>query len=118
MNCGSPCDLASFSSPVFGLKKHACTKTSFPLYPVLQETLHKHHKNNETNSDLEIDSQHLETASCNSDAKEGAEKFERTKTSKESLFRNWPLMSSIIIYCVVSLQDTAYSEVLYASNYG
>ncbi|GJM88078.1 hypothetical protein PR202_ga04102 [Eleusine coracana subsp. coracana] len=31
--------------------------------------------------------------------------------SKKSLFRNWPLMSSIIIYCVFSFHDMAYTEV-------
>ncbi|KAJ0707612.1 hypothetical protein HanLR1_Chr09g0320421 [Helianthus annuus] len=28
-----------------------------------------------------------------------------------SLLKNWPLMSSIIVYCVFSLHDTAYTEV-------
>lgn len=32
---------------------------------------------------------------------------------KENLFKNWPLMSSIIVYCIFSLHDMAYSEVLY-----
>jgi hypothetical protein len=31
--------------------------------------------------------------------------------SKKSLFRNWPLMSSIIVYCVFSFHDMAYTEV-------
>ncbi|KAK7322511.1 hypothetical protein VNO77_25894 [Canavalia gladiata] len=30
---------------------------------------------------------------------------------EENVFRNWPLMSSIIIYCVFALHDVAYSEV-------
>ncbi|XP_027340495.1 protein ZINC INDUCED FACILITATOR-LIKE 1-like [Abrus precatorius] len=30
---------------------------------------------------------------------------------RESVYRNWPLMSSIIVYCVFSLHDVAYSEV-------
>ncbi|GFP93945.1 protein zinc induced facilitator-like 1 [Phtheirospermum japonicum] len=29
----------------------------------------------------------------------------------ESLLRNWPLMSSIIVYCVFSLHDMAYTEI-------
>ncbi|XP_047340127.1 protein ZINC INDUCED FACILITATOR-LIKE 1-like [Impatiens glandulifera] len=29
----------------------------------------------------------------------------------ENLFRNWPLMSSIIVYCVFSLHDMAYTEI-------
>ncbi|KAK4339470.1 hypothetical protein RND71_040932 [Anisodus tanguticus] len=39
-----------------------------------------------------------------SDTKEGNE-----STSKENLFKNWPLMSSIIIYCVFALHDVAYT---------
>ena len=30
---------------------------------------------------------------------------------EKSLYKNWPLMSSIIAYCVFTLHDTAYSEV-------
>ncbi|CAI9102767.1 OLC1v1001088C1 [Oldenlandia corymbosa var. corymbosa] len=36
---------------------------------------------------------------------------ERQNTSSKSLFRNWPLMSSIIVYCIFSLHDMAYTEV-------
>ena len=32
-------------------------------------------------------------------------------SEKKSLYKNWPLMSSIIAYCVFTLHDTAYSEV-------
>lgn len=71
----------------------------------MQETLHKHHGNNKSSSDLE-------TASNISDAKEGEKKPER-KTPNKSLIKNWPLMSSIIIYCVFSLQDMAYTEVVF-----
>lgn len=84
----------------------------------MQETLHKHHRHNKTNSDLETESQHLESESCDTHAKEGEQKLEIRKTSNRSLIKNWSLMSSIIVYCVVSLQDTAYSEVLFASYYG
>ncbi|KAF4374391.1 hypothetical protein G4B88_026278 [Cannabis sativa] len=30
---------------------------------------------------------------------------------KQSLYKNWPLMSSIILYCVFQLHDMAYSEI-------
>lgn len=30
----------------------------------------------------------------------------------KSLYKNWPLMSSIIAYCVFTLHDTAYTEVI------
>lgn len=31
--------------------------------------------------------------------------------SKPSLFKNWELMTSILVYCIFSLHDMAYSEV-------
>lgn len=36
---------------------------------------------------------------------------EKGPIAKESLIKNWPLMSSIILYCVFSLHDMAYTEV-------
>ncbi|XP_047261613.1 protein ZINC INDUCED FACILITATOR-LIKE 1-like, partial [Capsicum annuum] len=41
-----------------------------------------------------------------SDTKEGNE-----STPKQSLHKNWPLISAIIIYCIFSLHDMAYSEI-------
>ncbi|GAA0161455.1 secondary carrier transporter [Lithospermum erythrorhizon] len=32
-------------------------------------------------------------------------------TSKWSMLKNWPLMSSILVYCIFSLHDMAYSEI-------
>nr|GLL37391.1 protein ZINC INDUCED FACILITATOR-LIKE 1-like isoform X4 [Ipomoea trifida] len=32
-------------------------------------------------------------------------------TPKKSIYKNWPLMSAIIIYCVFCLDDIAYSEI-------
>ncbi|XP_047950479.1 protein ZINC INDUCED FACILITATOR-LIKE 1-like isoform X2 [Salvia hispanica] len=49
----------------------------------------------------------LEAATQQSDIN----KMEEKKTSKKSLFKNWPLMSSIIVYCTFSLHDMAYSEI-------
>ncbi|TVU02077.1 hypothetical protein EJB05_52443 [Eragrostis curvula] len=42
------------------------------------------------------------------------EKVEQSASldDKKSLFKNWPLMSSLIIYCVFSFHDMAYTEVL------
>ncbi|KAL9298252.1 hypothetical protein ACSQ67_024148 [Phaseolus vulgaris] len=37
--------------------------------------------------------------------------IDKTIQKKEKLFLNWPLMSSIIIFCVFSLHDGAYHEV-------
>lgn len=59
-----------------------------------QETLHKH-------KGLEREVEMVE----------GSITQESTEPPKKSLLKNWPLMSSIITYCVFSLHDTAYSEV-------
>jgi len=61
----------------------------------LPETLHKH-----TNLEMAVDTAEASTTQ------------EHTESPKKSLLRNWPLMSSIITYCVFSLHDTAYSEVI------
>lgn len=66
----------------------------------MQETLHKHNGNNVSTDDAEA----LENGSNNVDK-------EKTVQKNESLFMNWPLMSSIIAYCVFSLHDIAYQEV-------
>ncbi|KAG2559876.1 hypothetical protein PVAP13_8KG026551 [Panicum virgatum] len=42
---------------------------------------------------------------------EGSTAQESTEPPKNSLLKNWPLMSSIITYCVFSLHDTAYVEI-------
>lgn len=46
-------------------------------------------------------------ASCDSSAKEAIGR----KETSDSLFKNWPLMSSIMVYCAFSLHDMAYTEV-------
>ncbi|XP_009608804.1 protein ZINC INDUCED FACILITATOR-LIKE 1-like [Nicotiana tomentosiformis] len=65
----------------------------------LPETLHIHESSMPVHDSYEA----LEAAS---DTKEGNE-----STPKENLFKNWPLMSSIILYCVFSLHDMAYTEI-------
>nr|XP_048326205.1 protein ZINC INDUCED FACILITATOR-LIKE 1-like isoform X7 [Ziziphus jujuba var. spinosa] len=62
----------------------------------LPETLHKH------NDSVEA----LETT-----AKKTDQKTEVEKTPKKNLLRNWPLMSSILTYCVFSLHSMAYTEI-------
>ncbi|KAK9265800.1 hypothetical protein L1049_003406 [Liquidambar formosana] len=75
----------------------------------LPETLHMHNYNNKSQADS-YDA--LEAASCDSNAEDKKQEIEgREETSKESLIRNWPLMSSIIVYCVFSLHDMAYTEI-------
>lgn len=54
----------------------------------------------------------LETGSCNSNINEKTEQIKGTgPIAKESLIKNWPLMSTIIVYCIFSLHDMAYTEV-------
>ncbi|XP_059442032.1 protein ZINC INDUCED FACILITATOR 1-like [Corylus avellana] len=36
---------------------------------------------------------------------------EKYPASQQSLLKNWPLMSSIIVYCVFQLHDMAYTEI-------
>ncbi|KAJ4832683.1 hypothetical protein Tsubulata_039568, partial [Turnera subulata] len=67
----------------------------------LPESLHMHRENGD-----KYDA--METASAVSKG-EGEE--EKKSTSEDSLIKNWPLMSSIIVYCVFSLHDMAYTEV-------
>lgn len=45
-----------------------------------------------------------------SEQKEDMNDIKKTYSS-ESLYKNWPLMSSILVYCVFSLHDMAYQEV-------
>ncbi|KAL5061931.1 hypothetical protein RYX36_023668 [Vicia faba] len=66
----------------------------------MPETIHNHNGGNVSTDDAEA----LEN---------GSNRVEKEKTvqKSESLFMNWPLMSSIIAYCVFSLHDIAYQEV-------
>ncbi|XP_038994413.1 protein ZINC INDUCED FACILITATOR-LIKE 1-like isoform X3 [Hibiscus syriacus] len=72
----------------------------------LPETLHKH-------DDIDISSDDsydvLEAATHESNTKEIRETVEGREST--SLLKNWPLMSSIIVYSVLSLHDMAYSEI-------
>ncbi|XP_010547293.1 PREDICTED: protein ZINC INDUCED FACILITATOR 1-like [Tarenaya hassleriana] len=62
----------------------------------IPETLHNH-KQDSTYETLE--------ATGNKENNKG------NKDSNGSLLKNWPLMSSIMVYCVLCLHDTAYSEI-------
>ncbi|EXB44279.1 hypothetical protein L484_012198 [Morus notabilis] len=74
----------------------------------LPETLHKHNGCGSNGSTKEESIEELESAIPH-------QKEEKTKVvernSNKSLFKNWPLMSSIIAYCVFALHDMAYSEI-------
>lgn len=73
-----------------------------PIQYVFQETLHNHNGSNRLNSDS---FEALERTI------EDEQKTEMEKTSKKNLLKNWPLMSSVIVYCIFSLHDMAYLEV-------
>jgi len=66
----------------------------------VQETLHNHNCRNES----------IEYAEALENGSGGVGK-EKIVKKNENLFLNWPLMSSVIAYCVFSLHDMAYQEV-------
>ncbi|XP_030509357.2 protein ZINC INDUCED FACILITATOR-LIKE 1-like isoform X2 [Cannabis sativa] len=63
----------------------------------LPETLHFHTKNDEEKENYDGPKEDLLE--------------EDEKKSKQSLLKNWPLMSSIMLYCVFQLHDMAYVEI-------
>ncbi|GMI81839.1 zinc induced facilitator-like 2 [Hibiscus trionum] len=74
----------------------------------LPETLHKHAgKENEAADPYDIS----ETSSNESGRKDDVVELEDRQIHKPNLFKNWPLMSTIIVYCIFSLQEMAYSEI-------
>ena len=92
---------------------HNWLKLPSNIADLLQETLHKPHRKERSCFDS-FDS--LETAHFPTDENESTEKTEGDPKPKKSLFKNWPLMSSIIVYCLFSLQDMAYTEVFLISH--
>uniref|UniRef100_A0A803N6E2 Major facilitator superfamily (MFS) profile domain-containing protein n=1 Tax=Chenopodium quinoa TaxID=63459 RepID=A0A803N6E2_CHEQI len=76
----------------------------------LPESLHMHKSKNLSGDDSY---EALEAASNCADEKSSGKEIEgQADVSTKSLFRNWPLMSSIIVYCIFSLHDMAYTEAL------
>jgi len=72
----------------------------------LPETLHRHPLECEEKGDDD-----LEFSGPNSIKEKDGQIREKQKVNRKSLFRNWPVMSSIIVYCVFSLHEVAYSEI-------
>ncbi|KAL9451151.1 hypothetical protein AB3S75_012828 [Citrus x aurantiifolia] len=72
----------------------------------IPEALHKH---NEDGVSLDVSCDALASSVSNAEFKqdEGSEEA----TAKKSLMKNWPFISSIIVYCVFSLHDIAYTEI-------
>ncbi|XP_056171117.1 protein ZINC INDUCED FACILITATOR-LIKE 1-like isoform X4 [Syzygium oleosum] len=73
----------------------------------LPETLHMHGENSK---ECDIPYEALE-AEENKTSKEESQRNEGSHQTSWSLLRNWPLMSSIIVYCVFQLHDMAYTEI-------
>nr|XP_023913846.1 protein ZINC INDUCED FACILITATOR 1-like isoform X3 [Quercus suber] len=74
----------------------------------LPETLHIHTKNKV----LEDSYDALEATAYGPSEKGNMQNSEeRHQFSLQSLLKNWPLMSSIIVFCVFQLHDMAYSEI-------
>lgn len=74
----------------------------------LQESLHKHDKHIASCDDsYEV----IEIGSSESKVKDQRKTSKESEASALSLLKNWPLMSSILLYCVFSLHDMAYTEV-------
>lgn len=74
----------------------------------LPETLHIHHENKTEQGGA---SDGLEGVICESVVDGVVHSKERLPSAKQSLLRNWPLMSAILVYCVFQLHDMAYSEI-------
>ncbi|MQM12002.1 hypothetical protein Taro_044916 [Colocasia esculenta] len=72
----------------------------------LPETLHIHKEIKGHRSYESLEASRSGSLSMKEEQKEGSE-----FTSDENLLKNWPLMSSIIVYCVFSLHDMAYTEI-------
>lgn len=61
---------------------------------------------------LDVATEDVETSICSSGMRGGHGEFEKNDAPQKNLLKNWPLMSSIIVYCIFSLHDMAYTEVI------
>ncbi|KAG6473964.1 hypothetical protein ZIOFF_067884 [Zingiber officinale] len=73
----------------------------------LPETLHNH----DPQTMADVATEDVETSICSSGLRGGHGEFEKNDAPSKNLLKNWPLMSSIIVYCIFSLHDMAYSEI-------
>ena len=72
-----------------------------------QETLHFHNDGKGGGADEE------EAQICDLNLEVGEAK-QSSDTSMKNLLKNWELMSAVIIYCIFSLHDVAYIEVIFS----
>jgi hypothetical protein len=84
-------------------------KSSIQFILFCKETLHFH------NDDKVEDIDELEAQVVESNSEGGKDKGSRGESTK-NLLKNWQLMSAVILYCVFSLHDTAYLEVISVSG--
>ncbi|KAH0860863.1 hypothetical protein HID58_089124 [Brassica napus] len=89
-----------YALPCFTISAFALVVTALCCF--IPETLHNHELDNKTSDDDSVEA--LEAASLETTGMPGNNK-------RASLFKNWPLMSSILVYCVLCLHDTVYSEI-------
>ncbi|KAF3501941.1 hypothetical protein F2Q69_00044852 [Brassica cretica] len=89
-----------YALPCFTISAFALVVTALCCF--IPETLHNHELDNKTSDDDSVEA--LEAASLETTGVTGNNK-------RASLFKNWPLMSSILVYCVLCLHDTVYSEI-------
>ncbi|XP_058766678.1 protein ZINC INDUCED FACILITATOR-LIKE 1-like [Vicia villosa] len=93
---GSFCDKFPYFLPCFIISGFAFAVAIACIW--IPETLHNHRGSNESRDDAEA-------------IENGSVVKEKSVQKNENLFMNWPLMSSIIAYCVFSLHDVAYQEI-------
>ncbi|KAF3441419.1 hypothetical protein FNV43_RR15333 [Rhamnella rubrinervis] len=75
----------------------------------IPETLHFHTRSDEGSEDS---CNVTVPSTCGVDMKGSSQQYEeKCPNSQQSLLKNWPLMSSIIVYCVFQLHDMAYTEI-------
>ncbi|KAF3638389.1 putative ADP-ribosylation factor GTPase-activating protein AGD14-like [Capsicum annuum] len=77
-----------------------------------QETLHKHNKIKRDKNNFDESAGGTPDESNGSNVSQNMNHSERRAPgSQKSLLKNWPLVSSIIVYCIFQLHDIAYLEI-------
>ncbi|XP_016544031.1 protein ZINC INDUCED FACILITATOR 1 isoform X2 [Capsicum annuum] len=78
----------------------------------LPETLHKHNKIKRDKNNFDESAGGTPDESNGSNVSQNMNHSERRAPgSQKSLLKNWPLVSSIIVYCIFQLHDIAYLEI-------
>ncbi|KAJ7569919.1 hypothetical protein O6H91_01G100400 [Diphasiastrum complanatum] len=84
----------------------------------LPETLHRHDKIKTSYSEKDIPSKASVEVRIDDEVEKGfavddTERLpsEGSQTQQKSLWRSWPLFGSILVYCIWSLHDMAYTEI-------